>query len=458
MKNIAVIDVGKTNIKVALVNLELFEEQKIVSIPNESVYSGQLLTFNTEFIWEFICNSLKELSASIQIEGIGVTTHGAAAVLIMKDGTYAEPLDYEDPTIDSIAGEYSKIRPHFEETGSPHLAGGLNIGSQLYLQFKLVPKLREKLLHIVTYPQFWGWKLTGKFATDFTSLGCHTDLWSPKNRDFSTLVKILKIDGKIPFPKKPNEFLGNLSLPTIDNDKISRIPVSVGIHDSNASLVPHLYSQTTPFSVISTGTWVVVLSVGGKKIQLDPARDTLLNVNLFGKETPSARFMGGREYEIEAGDKLPEHKDHEKMFEDGLILLPSIINDVGPFQKCNPRWEPYVPEQNSGLRNLVTSYYLAMITCECLEQIGHIGKIILEGPFTKNRHFMNMLSVMTETKILVSKSATGTTIGTSMLFLNELHDTRINYEVLDHNDKKLLNFGKRWKEKINLHRNFFLNK
>ena len=54
MKNIAVIDVGKTNIKVALVNLELFEEQKIVSIPNESVYSDRLLTFNTEFIWEFI--------------------------------------------------------------------------------------------------------------------------------------------------------------------------------------------------------------------------------------------------------------------------------------------------------------------------------------------------------------------------------------------------------------------
>ena len=457
MKNIAVIDIGKTNIKVAIVNLELFEEQKIVSIPNNSVSSGLFLTFNTKNIWEFICDSLRELSADFHIEGISVTTHGAAAVLVMKDGSYAEPLDYEDPTIDSIANEYSKIRPNFEETGSPHLAGGLNIGSQLYLQFKIDPILREKLLHILTYPQFWGWKLTGNFATDFTSLGCHTDLWSPKNRDFSNLLKTLKIEGKIPFPKKPNELLGNFTLPTIGNAGTPTIPVSVGIHDSNASLVPHLLSQTPPFSVISTGTWVVVLSVGGKKIKLDPSRDTLLNVNLFGKGTPSARFMGGREYEIEAGIGQPSHKDFKKMFEDNLILLPSVINDVGPFQKCKPQWHPYIPELNSGLRNLVTSYYLAIMTCECLKQVGHRGKIIIEGPFTKNQHFMNMLSVITKSKILVSKSITGTTIGASMLFLNKRHETSINYEVLEHDDEKLLEFGERWQKKINLHSKFFMN-
>ena len=456
MKYIAVIDVGKTNVKVALVNLELFEEQQIVSMPNISVSSGQLLTFNTRQIWKFICHSLRELRSNFLIEGISITTHGAAAVLVMQDGTYLEPLDYEDHTINSIADEYSKIRPNFEETGSPHLANGLNIGSQLYLQFKKDPTIREKLKHVVTYPQFWGWKLTGKFATDFTSLGCHTDLWSPKNGDFSNLLSTLKIEGKIPFPKKPNELLGTVNAPITANGDIPSILVSVGIHDSNASLVPHLLSQTSPFSVISTGTWVVVLSVGGKKIQLDPTKDTLLNVNLFGKETPSARFMGGREFEIEAGFGKPSQKDFEKMIEDDLILLPSIINDVGPFQKCEPQWYPYVPEKNSGLRNLVTSYYLALMTCECLKQIGHKGKIILEGPFTKNLYFMNMLSVITKTKILVSKSTTGTTIGASMLFLDRSYKTNINYEILEHNDTKLLDFGKRWQKKISLHAKRFV--
>ena len=145
------------------------------------------------------------------------------------------------------------------------------------------------------------------------------------------------------------------------------------------------------------------------------------------------------------------------MFEDDLILLPSIINDVGPFQKCKPQWHPYVPELNSGLRNLVTSYYLAIMTCECLKLIGHRGKIIIEGPFTKNQHFINMLSVITKSKILVSKSITGTTIGASMLFLNERHETSINYEILEHDDGNLLKFGERWQKKINLHSNIFIN-
>ena len=72
------------------------------------------------------------------------------------------------------------------------------------------------------------------------------------------------------------------------------IPVYVGIHDSNASLLPHLLGSKPPFSVISTGTWVIAMSVGGKEVALDPKRDTLINVNAFGNPVPSARFMGGR--------------------------------------------------------------------------------------------------------------------------------------------------------------------
>jgi hypothetical protein len=41
-------------------------------------------------------------------------------------------------------------------------------------------------------------------------------------------------------------------------------------------------------------------------VALDPARDVLVNVNALGQPVPSARFMGGREYElIRAGDASP---------------------------------------------------------------------------------------------------------------------------------------------------------
>ncbi|MCE3590562.1 hypothetical protein LXJ59_28655, partial [Escherichia coli] len=66
-----------------------------------------------------------------------------------------------------------------------------------------------------------------------------------------------------------------------------------GIHDSNASLLPHLMTRSSPFSVVSTGTWVVLFAVGGQLDKLDQARDTLANVDAYGKAVPSARFMGG---------------------------------------------------------------------------------------------------------------------------------------------------------------------
>ena len=44
-----------------------------------------------------------------------------------------------------------------------------------------------------------------------------------------------------------------------------------------------------------------------------------------------------------------------------------------------------------------------------------------------------------------------------MLFLNERHETNINYEILEHDDGNLLEFGERWQKKINLHSNIFIN-
>nr|WP_199178698.1 hypothetical protein [Acidimangrovimonas sediminis] len=78
-------------------------------------------------------------------------------------------------------------------------------------------------------------------------------------------------------------------------------PVNCGIHDSNASLLPYLKGHEAPFAVVSTGTWVIAMAIGGRMSRnignLDEARDTLVNVNALGAPVPSARFMGGREYE-----------------------------------------------------------------------------------------------------------------------------------------------------------------
>ena len=69
--------------------------------------------------------------------------------------------------------------------------------------------------------------------------------------------------------------------------------VIAGIHDSNASFLPHLVARPAPFTVLSTGTWVIAMAAGAALDRLDPAADMLANVDARGEPVPTARFMGG---------------------------------------------------------------------------------------------------------------------------------------------------------------------
>ena len=51
-------------------------------------------------------------------------------------------------------------------------------------------------------------------------------------------------------------------------------------------------------TVVSTGTWVVVIATHGRPVTLDANRDELLNVSVEGQSVPTGRFMGGLEYAV----------------------------------------------------------------------------------------------------------------------------------------------------------------
>ncbi len=169
--------------------------------------------------------------------------------------------------------------------------------------------------------------------------------------------------------------------------------VYCGIHDSNASLLPHLRTRKTPFVVVSTGTWVIAMAIGRRAVQLDPMRDTLVNVSAFGDPVPSARFMGGREWSIlMAGrDAQATAEDRRSVLNCGASLLPAVERRSGPFAGRVASWT--IPERDltDGQRAVVVSLYLALMTSVCLEQIGAQGPTVVEGPFAANGAYCEML-------------------------------------------------------------------
>ena len=134
--HVAVLDIGKTNVKVALFDLQSGLEIVAVSRPNIVVEEPPWPHFDVEGHWEFFLASLAEFHSTHRVDAISVTTHGASIALLNADGILAAPiLDYEHGGLDEVAASYDKIRPPFDETGSPRLAMGLNVGAQLFWQF-----------------------------------------------------------------------------------------------------------------------------------------------------------------------------------------------------------------------------------------------------------------------------------------------------------------------------------
>lgn len=418
---VAVIDIGKTNAKVVVIDTGSGEEIAAEKQANPVLRDGIYPHYDVEMLWRFILSALQRFGQKPGFDAISITTHGASAALLDANGDLAMPvLDYEHGYPAAIEAAYRGIRPNFAETGSPQLPVGLNLGAQIHFQKTAFPDDFSRVRSIVTYAQYWAGRLTGIQATETTSLGCHTDLWNPRQRSFSSLVACLGIEQLMAPVRSAFDVLGTIrpSL-ALETGLSPHMPVYCGIHDSNASLLPHLLRRDGDFSVVSTGTWVVNFAIGGAAGALDPTRDTLLNVDAFGRPVPSSRFMGGREYEMLAqqfGAAEDEAIDAalSGVVARGMMLLPSVVSGSGPFPDRAARW---IGDENATAaeRHAATSLYLALMTECSLSLIGRKGPILVEGPFASNTLYLKALAGFAETEVTAVEGSTGTSAGAALL-------------------------------------------
>ena len=419
-QRIAVIDIGKTNAKVVLVDAKTGAEIAVRKTANSVLQGPPYPHFDVEALWRFLLASLKDFAAGPGFDALSITTHGASAALLDAEGHLAMPvLDYEHLYPDEIVEAYKRLRPDFSQTFSPCLTGGLNLGAQLHYQKTAFPELFGKVATILTYPQYWAHRLTGIAANERTSLGCHTDLWLPFEERYSDLVDTLEIRERMAPLRSAFDALGPIR-PEIAAEigLASAVPVYCGIHDSNASLLPHLVGFGSPCTVVSTGTWVISFAVGAKPQRLDPSRDTLVNVDANGAAVPSARFMGGREWDLLTRDLTPVAEQEEldaasAVIDARAMILPSVVMGTGPFPDSRSRWQ--AEQHLAAERRASASLYEAMMTQTCLDLIASEGPIVVEGPFAANRLYLEALHTLMKRPVYASEATTGTAIGAALL-------------------------------------------
>jgi sugar (pentulose or hexulose) kinase len=382
---IAVVDLGKTSTKLCVVDDAggVVEERRrpAAALPGPPYPH---LDIDRTFAWIF--GELRALAKLHPIETIVPVAHGAAAALLAGEELALPVMDYEFVGPDEVANSYPA--PPFEETLSPRLPGGLNLGRQLHWQAVKMPDAFARVTHVLPYAQYAGWRLSGRMAAEVTSLGCHTDLWAPRSRAFSSLARERGWDELFPPIEPAWAELGPATALS------SRCRVLVGIHDSNASFLPHRTTLRPPFSVVSTGTWIVCMAAGGSLDALDPAAGALANVDAFGDPVPTCRFMGGRELEAIAG-------------------ASGSIRDVG-LAEVQRVVDRRIVERNGDAALGILA--CALKTDRCLELVGARGPCIVEGGFVRTPAFAALLAALRKGgEVLTAEETSGTTTGAAVL-------------------------------------------
>jgi sugar (pentulose or hexulose) kinase len=411
----AVLDIGKTNVKVATFGSDgalLWERLT----PNR-VAPGPLYPHaDVENIWNFLLKALVEANKANEIAAIVATTHGCAAALVDDSGLVLPVMDYEFAGVDEIEPLYAPLRPPFSQSFSPALPAGLNLARQLAWQKQHFTEGFARAKYCLTYPQYWAWRLSGVAAGEVTSLGAHSDLWAPRLGHFSSLIAALDL-GRLMPPLQPAYRRLAPIKPDVATAAGLRSDVGVlcGVHDSNASLLPHLASRKPPFTILSTGTWVILMAPGLSVEGLDPADDTLANVDVEGRPVATARFMGGREYAAIAGASAsPDAAALKRVIASGAMALPCFAGQGGPFASRQGQIRGQIAPAD---RPAIATLYLALMSDLMLTRLGvTVGDLIIEGSFAANPAYGALLAAFRPSQqVYAGSDAAGTARGAALL-------------------------------------------
>ncbi|WP_228892700.1 FGGY-family carbohydrate kinase [Pseudoduganella aquatica] len=412
-----VLDIGKTNVKLALLDSEggtLAEQRSPNAIVNDGLYPHH----DTERIWGWMLDTMRAFAQLAHVTAIVPVTHGATAALVDDHGLVLPVLDYEFELPPEQEEAYGALRPAYSSSYSPLLPAGLNLGRQLAWQAQAFPEQFARAQNILMYPQYWAWRLSGVAASEVTSLGCHTDLWQPARQQYSSLVERMGWSGLFPAMQPAWAPLGALKP---DLAELTGLPwdcqVICGIHDSNASLLRHLNGDG-PRAVLSTGTWVIAAAIGMPLDGLREEADMLANSNALGEPVACMRFMGGREFGELAG-AAPETcsvEDLQRLIDQGTLALPCFASAGGPFGGRAGEITGPAP-QTAQERYALATLYCVLMSDYCLSALNAAsGAIVVEGSYTGNPHFAPLLAALRPAQAVnCSDDASGTTCGAWML-------------------------------------------
>lgn len=421
-RGIAVVDAGKTNTKVVLFGPDgrPAAERKVASLnhegpPYRSIDPAPLIT---------LCKTaLPELDAILPIDVVVPCAHGAALACLAGDGSLALPvMDYTSEPTPEIIAAYHKVQPPFDEVFSPLLSMALTHGLQLFWQQQSFAHEFAHIKTIVPWIQYVTFFLSGKLVTEISGMASQSHLMDIRHGGYSSLVKRMGWEPLFPPLTKAWETIGTLRGEFMGRNFRGTAKVLAGVHDSNANYLRYLAGGQKKFTLLSTGTWIIGFDTEAKLESLIQEKDTVSNTDVFGNQVACCRFFGGREFEVlseGASGEAATMAAVQHIIDQKTFALPSFTDGGGPVPHSGGKGKviggkPASVEQRASLASL----YCALMVSESLDALGSKHDIIVDGPFSKNLVFLQVLTQLREgQRVLASDLRDGTTAGAACLAL-----------------------------------------
>jgi sugar (pentulose or hexulose) kinase len=465
---IAVIDIGMTNKKVAIYDSALrmldsvsrtFEPVKVGSRSTVSPGAGgrigsvSLETHDLAGMEAWFLDQLAIFGRKHDIGAIAVTTHGATLVCIGADGKPSAPcvLYTNEPGEAFQQRFYDKVGDPVElqaVTGTPRLSALINPAKALFFMEEHFPGALDNTVQVLNYPQYWGFRLSGQYGVEGTYIANHSYLWDWQQEKYSSVAERLGVAGKMPYPlRKSWDVLGTLSPEMAARTGLSTdVIVTMGIHDSNASLLPHLAKKPgQDFILNSTGTWCVLMHPQ-EKYAFGPGelgKVVFFNRSAYLQPVKTTIFLGGMEYEqwsgligktcgVKPADPGPAVYPPVFAAKD-CFILPEVVPGSGQFPGSRARavekGKIYLVEDiQSGkavpafMRDPATAMAvlnasLVIQTQVALERAGLAPEteVYTEGGFRKNADYNGLLAAaLPGTPVKLTDIAEATALGAAM--------------------------------------------
>ncbi|MFZ1790609.1 MAG: FGGY family carbohydrate kinase, partial [Saprospiraceae bacterium] len=346
--------------------------------------------------------------AHLEITKVNFSAYGATFVHLDEHQKICTPLynylkkrDLETYiAFKDLLNQFSNVEV---DTGAA-ITGMLNTGFQLFWLKNKKPSVFQKIWKSVHLPQYFSFLFTGRPMNELTSLGCHTSLWDFKRNQVHQWLNDFNIQGLMP-TLEPADHYTQVSITG------KNIWIGNGIHDSSAALLPYKTGVSSPFMLISSGTWSIILN------PFDQSEITQNHINqelIYYLQPDGKKVRASRLY-------------YGKIYEDAVANLQISDQEIAEIPKEVVANYLAFPEQSKKILNFTSKQkeYTDLVfemakahfhSLQLAKGESHIEEVYVDGGFAKNDLFLRFLATMLfPIRVFKAENPMGSALGAAIM-------------------------------------------